>query len=205
MRVRPASRNAKPACMNITRTAVTTTQTVETAINRSWFSATDLDLLEPAARAVVDDVADGRRPPEAVLRFVAATGRVDERVDHELLQPVIDDEDQQRLRQEPRLEDPSAVLVGDAQLTPVTDRLDDGHADVARRLLDGVDDGLDPLADHRRLYFHHLAPPLSCTTKRGLGSTSFVLPRPRCLRRPPASTTERPDTTESKVARSFEV
>jgi len=35
MRVRPASRNAKPACMNITRIAVTTTQIVDAATSRS--------------------------------------------------------------------------------------------------------------------------------------------------------------------------
>ena len=35
IRVRPASRNAKPACMNITRIAVTTTQIVFAAIRRS--------------------------------------------------------------------------------------------------------------------------------------------------------------------------
>jgi len=35
MRVSPASRNAKPACMNITRTAVTTTQMVLAAMSRS--------------------------------------------------------------------------------------------------------------------------------------------------------------------------
>ena len=35
MRVKPASRNANPACMNMTRTAASTTQTVLTAITRS--------------------------------------------------------------------------------------------------------------------------------------------------------------------------
>src|SRR6185503_7133164 len=166
--------------MNMTRTAVTTTQTVETAISRSWFSGTDLDLLEPPARSVVDDVADGRRPDEPVSRLVAAARRIDDCVDDELLQAIVDDEDQQRLRQEPRLEDPSAVLVRDAALPPVTDRLDDGDADVPRRVLDRIDDGLDPLADHRRLHFHH-SPLLSRRTKRGPGSTSIALPRPRCL------------------------
>src|SRR5215475_4563116 len=35
IRVRPASRNANPACMNMTRTAASTTQTVLTAMTRS--------------------------------------------------------------------------------------------------------------------------------------------------------------------------
>src|SRR5436309_13908745 len=81
IRVSPASRNAKPACMNITRTAVTTTQIVLAAIRRSWFLGTDLHPLEPAARPVVRDVRDLRRPDEAVARFVAAPRRVDDRVD----------------------------------------------------------------------------------------------------------------------------
>ena len=34
--VSPASRNAKPACMNMTSTAATTTQIVFAAISRSW-------------------------------------------------------------------------------------------------------------------------------------------------------------------------
>src|SRR2546425_13276909 len=46
IRVRPASRKAKPACMNITSTAVTTTQMVLAAISRSWFLGTDLHLLK---------------------------------------------------------------------------------------------------------------------------------------------------------------
>ena len=36
IRVRPASRNAKPACMNMTRTAATTTQRVLAAISSWW-------------------------------------------------------------------------------------------------------------------------------------------------------------------------
>src|SRR5438034_9639902 len=73
--VRPASRNAKPACMNITSTAVMTTQIVLAAISRSWFLGTDLHLLQGLARPVVRDVLDGRRPDEAVARLVAEIGR----------------------------------------------------------------------------------------------------------------------------------
>ena len=40
IRVRPASRNAKPACMNMTSTAVMTTQIVLAAISRSEFLGT---------------------------------------------------------------------------------------------------------------------------------------------------------------------
>src|SRR5881409_1173247 len=54
MRVRPASRKAKPACMNMTRTAASTTQTVLTAITRSAVFIC-LDLL--ASPFENDDVA----------------------------------------------------------------------------------------------------------------------------------------------------
>src|SRR5262249_45376773 len=38
----------------------------------------------------------------------------------------------------------------------VTDRLDHGHADVAGRMLDRVDDRLDALADHYRFDLDHV-------------------------------------------------
>src|SRR3982750_5017025 len=81
IRVSPASRNAKPACMNMTRVAVMTTQIVLAAMRRSWFLGTDLHPLEPAARAVVRDVADRSRPDETVARLVAAARRVADGVD----------------------------------------------------------------------------------------------------------------------------
>src|SRR5256885_5203667 len=111
IRVNPASRNAKPACMNITRTAVTTTQIVLAAISRSWFLGTDLHLLDAPAGPVVRHVLDRTRPHEAVARLVAAAGGVDDRVDDPVGERVVDDERQQRLGQEPRLEDAPAVLV----------------------------------------------------------------------------------------------
>src|SRR5438552_17361811 len=95
IRVRPASRNAKPACMNITSTAVTTTQIVLAAIRRSWFLGTDIHLLELQTGPVVDDVADGRLPDDPVARLVAATRRVGDRVDDPVADLVGDDEDQQ--------------------------------------------------------------------------------------------------------------
>src|SRR6478672_5918448 len=103
IRVSPASRNANPACMNITSTAVITTQMVDAAINKSEFLGTGPDPLELAPRSMVDDVGDLRRPDQAVAGLVAAAGGVDDRVDHELGQAVLDDEDQHRLRQEARL------------------------------------------------------------------------------------------------------
>src|SRR5919205_2559915 len=102
MRVRPASRNANPACMNITRIAAMTTQIVLAAIRRSLFSiaaaimsapaagkagrsalrrapsslrSQDFHLLQAHARSVVHDVVDRRRPDEAVARLVAADRR----------------------------------------------------------------------------------------------------------------------------------
>src|ERR1700704_5207400 len=85
MRVRPASRKAKPACMNITSTAVMTTQIVDAATSRSCLDIR-LHLLQACPGPVVHDVLDGRRPAEPVARLVAAARGVDDRVDH-----VIDD------------------------------------------------------------------------------------------------------------------
>src|SRR5437764_4967383 len=79
IRVRPASRNAKPACMNMTSTAVITTQIVLAAIRRSWFLGTDFHLLEFQTRPVVRDTLDGREPDDSVARLVAAARRVDDR------------------------------------------------------------------------------------------------------------------------------
>src|SRR6516164_4107370 len=81
IRVRPASRNANPACMNMTRTAVTTTQIVLAAIRRSWFLGIELSLLEPQGRPVVGHVADRSRPDDPVARLVAAPRCVGDRRD----------------------------------------------------------------------------------------------------------------------------
>src|SRR5215471_20258691 len=78
IRVRPASRNAKPACMNITSTAVMTTQIVLAAMRRSLLDIR-LHLLEPAARAVVHHALDRRAPHDPVARLVAAPRRVGDR------------------------------------------------------------------------------------------------------------------------------
>src|ERR1700748_948774 len=138
MRVSPASRNAKPACMNITRTAVMTTQMVDAATSRSWFETLDIgrDSLQARARPVMHDVGHRRRPAQAVPGLVAALRRVDDRPDHAVEDLVGHDEHEQRLRQKARLEHAPAVLVRDAALASVTDRFDHGHADVPRRVLD---------------------------------------------------------------------
>src|SRR5580765_1854720 len=158
MRVRPASRKAKPACMNITSTAAMTTQTVLTAMPRSLLD-TCLHLLQLHAGPVVDDVDDGGLPHEPVARFVAAARRVGHGGLDCVCDVVADEEGQDGLRQEPRLEHTTAVLVCDAALPAVADRLDDGHANVTRRILDGVDHGLDPFPDHDRLHLHHRSSP----------------------------------------------
>src|SRR2546423_4785565 len=108
MRVSPASRNAKPACMNMTSTAVTTTQMVDIPTRRSCF---DIEFLQWCAGAVVHDAVDGRDPAEPVARLVAAPRGVDDRRHHVVGDLVRDDEDEQGLGQEPRLEDAAAVLV----------------------------------------------------------------------------------------------
>src|SRR6266516_1892864 len=146
IRVSPASRKAKPACMNITRTAVTTTQIVDAAMSRSCLD-TCLHLLEACSCAVVPDVRDRAGPAEAVARLVAAVSGVHHRPDHVADEVIGDDEDELRLREEARFEDPSPILVRDAALAPVTDRLDHRHAHVPGRLLDRVDHGLDALSD----------------------------------------------------------
>ena len=68
---------------------------------------------------------------------------------------VVDDEREQRLREEPRLEHASAVLVRDPALPSVPDRLDHRDSDVTRLFLDGVDHRLDPLPYDYRLHLRH--------------------------------------------------
>src|SRR5581483_3106877 len=180
IRVRPASRKAKPACMNITRTAATTTQIVLAAMRRSELSGTDLHLLEEPPGAMVRHVLRRRAPADPVARLVAAPRGVDDRRLHPLGDLVLHEEDQHRLRQEARLEHTAAVLVGDPALPAVPDRLDHGHADVPGRILDRVDHGLDPLADHHRLNLHHPLPPVARDhEKRPQRSVIAEAPLPR--------------------------
>src|SRR5919201_1941152 len=75
IRVSPASRNAKPACMNITSTAVMTTQIVLAAMRRSLLD-TCLHLLELASGAVVHHVIDRTAPDDPVAGRVPASCRV---------------------------------------------------------------------------------------------------------------------------------
>src|SRR5207249_6932804 len=84
IRVRPASRKANPACMNMTRTAATTTQIVLAAISRSWFLGIDFHLLQASTGSVVGHVLDRARPRDPVARVVAAAGRVGDRLDDAL-------------------------------------------------------------------------------------------------------------------------
>src|ERR1700694_4990235 len=172
IRVRPASRNANPACMNMKSTAVTPTQMVDAAISRSWFLGIDLHLLQGLAGSVVRDVADGARPDDPVAGLVAAARRVRDRVHHRVGDRVVDDEREHRLRQEARLEDPAAVLVGDAALAPMADRLDDRDAAGPGFVLDRVDDGLDALPDHHRLHLDHSPLPALDHKKSPQGSQS---------------------------------
>src|SRR4051812_43114314 len=127
IRVRPASRNANPACMNMTRIAATTTQIVLAAIRSSWLLSNEVHLLEPLRGAVMRDVRDGRCPNDPVAGLVAAARGVDDRVDDFVRLQVVDDEDEQRLREEARFEDAPAVLVRHASLAAVADCLDHGH------------------------------------------------------------------------------
>src|SRR5580765_150611 len=181
IRVRPASRNAKPACMNITRMAVTTTQIVDAAMSRSWFLGIDCRLLQARSGPVVRDVRGRAGPHEPVARLVAAARRVHDRRDDLVDDRVGHDEDEQRLRQEPRLEDAAAVLVGDAALLAVADCLDHGHADVTRCVFDRVDHGLDALADDDRLDLVHRYAATSSSTSAGApaGATVSIVCRIR--------------------------
>ena len=145
-----------------------------------------------------------RGPDEAVARGVAASGRVGDRLDHGLRSRVLDDEDEERLREEARLEDPAAVLVRDAPLPAVPDRLEDGHTDVTRLRLDRVDDRLDALPDDHRLDLDHSpSSPRPQKKPRGL-----MPPRRPRLPAPPSSTARtttvalRPDGMRSSAAES---
>src|SRR6266516_98116 len=179
MRVSPASRKAKPACMNITRTAVMTTQIVDAAMSRSCLD-TCLHLLEAGPCAVVLDVRDRAGPAEAVARLVAAVRGVHHRPDHVADDVIGDDEDELRLRQKARFEDPAPVLVRDAALAPVTDRLDHRHADVSGCLLDRVDHRLDALPDDDCLdLVHGYAATSSRTAPRASAGTFWIVWRIR--------------------------
>src|SRR3954453_18314726 len=92
MRVNPASRNAKPACMNITSTAVTTTQIVDAATRRSCLA---IELLPRGACAGGDELTDGGGPAEAVARLVAAARGVDDCPRHDVDDVVGNDEHEQ--------------------------------------------------------------------------------------------------------------
>src|SRR2546423_126390 len=145
--------------MNITSTAVTTTQIVLAATRRSLLD-TRLHLLQAAPRPVMDHVVDGAAPDDPVAGVMAAPRGIADHGRHLVCDLVLDEKDQQRLRKEARLEHATAVLVCDAALAAMPDGLDHGYADVPGRLLDCIDHGFDPLPDHHRLHLHHC--PSSC-------------------------------------------
>src|SRR5436853_486147 len=152
IRVRPASRKANPACMNITSTAATTTQIVFAAISRSLFLSTELHLLlvEPDTGPAVRDVADRRRPHEAVPGLPAAAVALRDPVtppDDAEAAALVQRERRAVLGKDRRLDRPDAGL-----LAPGDQRLEQGTADPqpagAARHVDAVlgDTGVAPSA-----------------------------------------------------------
>ena len=116
IRVSPASRKAKPACMNITSTAARTTQIVLAAIARSALliarpprGGLPVRLCVTLSTRVVQTI-----PSPETCRCGRRRRSRHDRVG--LL--VLDDEDEVRLRQEARLEDAPAVLVRDPRWRP---------------------------------------------------------------------------------------
>src|SRR5690348_16667795 len=87
---------------------------------------------------------------------VASSGRVADDLDDALGQLVLDYELHHRLRQEPRFEHPTAILVGDTPLPTMTDSLNNCYADVPCLLLYGVTHRLHTITEHHGLYQHHL-------------------------------------------------
>ena len=113
---------------------------------------------------VVQTIPSPDSCPDRAASAIAATTAARDRV--------LDDEREERLRQEARLEHAAAVLVRHAALASVADRLDHGHAHVAGLRLDRVDHRLDPLADHDRLDLRHVITSL----RRSRTTTSLQTP-----------------------------
>src|SRR5437763_395004 len=165
---------------------------------RARASSSDLHLLQRHAGAVVHHVRDRRRPHEPVARLVSAASGIGDRRHDAVHQVVLDDEEQQRLRQEARLEDAPAVLVRDPALPAVADRLDDRHAHMPGRFLDGIDHRLDALADDDRLDLDHTITSL----RRSIRTLSRQRPSRLAIRlRTP--TTRKPTRSCSFRAASF--
>src|SRR4029079_10660041 len=82
-----------------------------------------------------------------------------------------------------------AVLVRHASLAAVADCLDHGHADVSGRVLDGVDHGLDALADDDRLHLRpaHVVLLSSSTVSRQTPSSCAIRSRVPTTRKPQRS------------------
>jgi len=120
----------------------------------------------------VADVEDGRRPDDPVARLVPGAGRGHDRLDDRVDELVLDEEDEQRLRQEARLEDAAAVLVRDPGLAAVAHGLEHGHAHVPRPLGDRVHHRLDPVPHDDCLDLQHPIPPASDHEKSARNSRS---------------------------------
>src|SRR5215471_1342254 len=98
-----------------------------------------------------------------------------------LRERVLDQECEERLRQEAGLEGAAAVLVRDPTLAPVPDRLDDRDPDVSGLLFDRVDHGLDPFPHDHRLDLDHRSPSVG-PRKKPRDHSGHEAPSPR---RPP--------------------
>ena len=118
IRVRPASRNAKPACMNITRIGreddpdradvamASSLGRHATSTSSSFAPGAVVDVT--SRPGVVQTIPSPDSWPVRAASTIASTTPS--------ASSSVDDEDQQRLRQEARLEDAAAVLVRDAAL-----------------------------------------------------------------------------------------
>ena len=156
IRVSPASRKAKPACMNITSIAARTTQTVLAAMASSLLSSSDLHLLEAAVpvrwcvtlkTGVVQQIPSPDSWPVRAASTIASTTASASSSRTTNVSCALGRNRDSKTR--------PAVLVRDAALAAVPDRLDHRDADVTGVLLDRVHHRLDPVADDDRLDLHH--------------------------------------------------
>ena len=116
IRVSPASRNAKPACMNMTSTAAKTTQIVDAAIASSLLLSDHLLQHRPVRLCLTLQTGVVQTIPSPDSCPVRAVSTIV--VDDRLGDLVRRQRRQQRLREEARLEDAAAVLVRDPRLAP---------------------------------------------------------------------------------------
>ena len=182
IRVRPASRKAKPACMNITRIAGDEHPHGARRDVELSGSSSDLHLLQwlrPVRLCVTFSTGDVQTIPSpdslplrAASTIAATTASATSSSTTNVRTPSAGT----------GLEDPAAVLVRDAALAAVADRLDHRHPDVSGLVLDRVDHGLDALPDDDRLDLGHRTRLPSWTNEKTPGALPL---RPRCLLPPP--------------------